>query len=464
MREVTHEEITHWKNQLEDPEFLQHLEEFQKLVYDLCEKHRLKMGMRFIRVVLPRHGVKSLDSVIDKIAKERQGNPTYDFKDIEDLIGIKILCPYPSSAKAVAKWLYTQTDQFTIRPATLQKAWRSYNTGYRGYHFVAEPNLARYSQLVGLKCEIQVKTMCQETWDAMTHETSYKREEAIDKDLLKHMRQLSNVLAAIDEQGELVKNQIERLELEERKKKDAAAITFFLKSADLLKELREQYGVELSSNDPRKFTRKDLEALNVAIGLYRSKVAVTEPLCHLATLLALCQKEPEQEAMALRLAREYRNNKPCDPEAEDVLASVFWAFNRFDQAIACGVEAIRKATEKTSQPPPDKLKANLCYWVADACRAGKKIKEELCTRVLNFSKELHQSHSSGPAGYLDTIGFVHIILGRTAAEIEQGLELVRKARALVSQHKDPRLKRLGETFGARHERLAFLRLAQIFRR
>lgn len=125
--------------------------------------------MRFIRVVLSRHEPKSLDSVIDKISRQRKNNPNYDFNDVDDLIGIKILCPYLSNAKEVGEWLYKKKD-FTITPTTQKQAWVSRKTGYRGYHFIAEPNPGTYPDWMGLKCEIQVKTMCQEAWDAQTHD------------------------------------------------------------------------------------------------------------------------------------------------------------------------------------------------------------------------------------------------------------------------------------------------------
>lgn len=463
MVEPTADEIAKWKNKLEDKTCTKHLRDFQDLVYEVCEEYRLMMGMLFIRVVLPRHELKSLESVVDKIRRNRKRDPNYGFDKIEDLIGVKILCPYASSAKKVGRWLYTQTEYWTTSPANLARACVSRDTGYTGYHFIATPNLGKHPDWLGLECEIQVKTMCQEAWDAQTHEITYRREESIDPDLLAHMQQLSKVLATVDNQGEIIKTQIQRLELEERERKDAAAIVYLWQSTKFLKDLRAQYGLNLSSNDPRRLKSKDLMALNEVIGKYHKELGVTKELCYLGALLAICQKHPKQEELALMLARQLVENNPDDPRAEDTKGSICWALNRLNEAISCGEEALRKAkTKKIPGTDLDRFKDDLCYWVAEAAMAGRRIRNSLANQVLRFGEELERTHQDNP-GYLDTVGFVRIALGKTTEEVEQGIELIRKARRTATRSKDQYVKRAAKAFCRRHERLGFLRLAMLVR-
>ena len=99
MPEPTPQEIESWRNKLEDPEFRKHLGSFQDAILSVCEQYRRDVGMRFIRVVLSRHEIKDLESVVSKISGRRQEDPQYNnIDDVEDLIGIKIFCPYQSSA------------------------------------------------------------------------------------------------------------------------------------------------------------------------------------------------------------------------------------------------------------------------------------------------------------------------------------------------------------------------------
>jgi len=460
MKDPTPKEIESWEKRLYSDN--ERLMAFQNEAYKICEEQRQRMDMRFIRVVLARHKVKSLKSIVMKITKERKNNPNFDLRDVTDLIGIKIICPYTSSVKEVCKWLYTNTDHFNISPLTIEEAFVSYETGYIGYHFAATPNVIRYQDWYDLICEIQVKTMCQEAWDAMTHEITYKQEETVDPYLLRHMTQLSHILTAVDEQGEIIKMQIEWLELEERERKDAAAITFFGESTSLINYLKDRYSINFSVDDPRQWTFQDCQNLNIALIQYRREAGVNIHLCYLAALIAICHKDPQQEGLALTLANEYVDTHPNDPIAVAAKAAVCWGLNRFDQAIICGKEAIEKSIENQEGKKLDPHKANFCYWAADAVLKGKKLNPEIYSQVLKYAHELIDKHPKNPS-YLDTGGFVLIALEKDIKKIEEGLKLVRLARSLAYQSNDSKAILFADTFCARHERLAFLRLAQMYR-
>jgi ppGpp synthetase/RelA/SpoT-type nucleotidyltranferase len=461
MSEPTLEEITSWKAQLQDPSFQSRLRAFQGKVFRVCDEHRRRVGMRIIRAVLPRHEVKSIESVVAKIARRRPKKPKYSFNDVEDLIGVKIFCPYLSSAETICDWLYNQTRHFHIKPNNKQDAYVYHeDRGYKGYHFTAEPNLEEDPAWFDLKCEIQVKTMCQETWDAFTHEISYKRHHGIDPSLIQHMKQLSNVLSAIDEQGEIIKIQIEQFELEEQERKDAAAIVYLMNSKDLLLELKERYDLKLSCEPPHELNPEDLSSLNVAISKYRNEVDVTAPLCYFVALIALCQKEPKQEDMAILLAKEHAERYSDDPRAEGVKASVHWALNRLDKSIEYGMSALKKAEETNTYL--DLMKHQLCYWVAEASLSKihmKAVSASLCGQAIKFGEMLYEKYPDRP-GYLDTVGFLRIALGESIEEIEAGLALVREARSIGMKSENPYHKNLTEIFTRRHERIAFLRLAE----
>ena len=148
MAEPSIEEIKQWKSELTDVQFRKRLDKFQLIVFDVCEEHRRNIGMRYIRAVLPRQEIKSFESVARKITDKRDDSPQYSFKDIEDLIGVKIFCPYPSSAISICKWLIGQNSAFQVFPKQLREAKRRRKMGYKGYHFTAYPNLQKDTDLL----------------------------------------------------------------------------------------------------------------------------------------------------------------------------------------------------------------------------------------------------------------------------------------------------------------------------
>ena len=455
-------EIAKWKKRLEDPDYVKRLEGFQQVIYGIFEAHRYRTEERLIRFVYPRSGVKSIKSVVDKIrrnrGKQKEGEEPYDFEDIRDLVGIKVLCPYRSSAYEVMKWMFNQSNHFTVKPTSIKEAWTYYEKqGYRGWHFIVEPTVSSYPRLIGTKCEIQVKTMLQEAWDAQTHDISYKKEELIDKDLLDHIKYQSDTLDAIDKQSEIIRQLIDEVEEEEREHKIASAAAYLSKSRELLGYCRDKYHIELQLHDLEDcpLSTDILKKVDDALGHYHREKGVDRDLIRFATLIALCQRDAEREEMAISLAQDFINDNPEDPEAEDATAGVYWALNRFDGAIRHGKKAIDKEG-LNGHHSPTQHEVNFCYWVADAVRARKDVDEELKKYILSLCEKFSREDSN-KTGHLDTVAFVKIVLGTTIEEIENGLKLLREALKLGEQSNDPVMP----IFYKRHERLAYLKIAEL---
>ncbi len=116
--EPTREEILRWKERLEDREFQQRLLRFQAHVYQVFEDLRRQTGLELIRAIIARDEIKTLDSLVAKIAERRKGqDPTerpYNFHDVRDLIGIKILCPFKNDVDAVIKYMFERKHHFRV--------------------------------------------------------------------------------------------------------------------------------------------------------------------------------------------------------------------------------------------------------------------------------------------------------------------------------------------------------------
>ena len=463
---IDEKEIARWKERLRDPSNVEKLEKFQKVIEGIFEDHRRRTEGRLIRFVCPRPEVKSLKSVVDKIkrGRKKQGEEKmpYDFDNIEDLAGIKVLCPYPSSAEEVMNWMFKQTSDFRVKPTSIKEALETKDTGYRGWHFVAEPNITSHRTLMGAKCEIQVKTMLQEAWDAQTHDISYKKERRIDKGLLDHIKNQSVILQALDKQSEIIRQLIEHVEEEEREHKRIAATHYLYSSmsSGLFDYCRDNCGIELQPHHEEVFplSPDKLTKVNKVIECYRNKKGVDKKLIKFTAFIALNQGDAEQEEVTLSLARDFVNSNPQEPDAEDSIAGVYWALNRFDEAIKHGEEAINKAMILKIDPDP--YQDNFCYWVAEAVRAQMDVDENHREQVLKYSEYLSQKHPANPK-YLDTVAFVKIVLGTKKEEIVSGLNLTRDARELAEKS-DEITQKLACVFSERHERLAFCKINQIY--
>lgn len=196
-----------------------------------------------------------------------------------------------------------------------------------------------------------------------------------------------------------------------------------------------------------------------------SKGYLTGYLCNIAALLAICQRDPTQESMALWLAEELVHQDPSDPRAEDIRAGVLWGLDRLEEAAASGLEARQKIPADYNEERRNVIEQNYCYWVAELARAGKDVEGSVQGEVLKKADELFKSNSKDPA-ILDTVGFVKICLGRSRAEVKEGLALVRKAFRLASQptRRMRRLnKKLALPFRQRHKVVGRRRIEELSR-
>ena len=172
-----------------------------------CMDYR-RQNPKAVRIVFSRQPrIKTLDSITQKIEDIRKtGNCT--FQDITDVIALTVLCTYSSDIPPFLVWL---RRSFDVTPGLDDDALRQYESGHRGYHFVmrlgtseqaADPHL-------NLPCELQVKTVIEEAFDAKSHDLAYKPGYLeVGKELKEQFSILSTALHAIDRQSEFLKTLI----------------------------------------------------------------------------------------------------------------------------------------------------------------------------------------------------------------------------------------------------------------
>ena len=128
-----------------------------------------------VRLVFSREPkLKSWSSILDKIREKRQKeDENYTYDDLPDIIALTVLCAYPSDVKEVIPWL---RKAFDIKNSDADA--RRFNPrGHRAYHYIVSARsdvLLAHPELIGVKCEIQIKTLLDEALDAKTHDLTYR--------------------------------------------------------------------------------------------------------------------------------------------------------------------------------------------------------------------------------------------------------------------------------------------------
>ncbi|MFC1893571.1 hypothetical protein ACFLYR_06035 [Chloroflexota bacterium] len=164
------------------------------------------------------HELKTAQSIYIKIVDKRKtGNPSYNIDDVEDIIGLRLVCVYPSDVGLVLSFLESLHSNgfFDFYRVELQEK----DTGYKAYHVnVALPEIS----LKDYKCEIQAVTMLEETWSYKAHDLIYKPSEALSQEQKEQAVILSDMLHACDQQSQVLQKQITKSAEEENQRKELA--------------------------------------------------------------------------------------------------------------------------------------------------------------------------------------------------------------------------------------------------
>lgn len=143
------------------------------------------------------HRVKAFDSFLDKI---RRKNITDPFKDIHDLVGLRIVCLFLPDLKLMRDIIHREFDVFEEDDKVDNSELDIF--GYMSLHYKAKLKVNSSSQ--GLDAiqetlfEIQVRTIAQDAWSSVSHYLDYKQESFLPAQLRRDFYALSGLFYVAD--------------------------------------------------------------------------------------------------------------------------------------------------------------------------------------------------------------------------------------------------------------------------
>lgn len=396
------------------------LQDYQSLsdyVVDRCLGFR-EQHPTVVRIVFSRQPkVKTLSSITQKIEARRRvpETPNFKYEDLSDIVALTVLCPYGSDTHQFIAWARTAFNLLT----PVADAFKEYDSGHRGYHFVVTPTdaeLAARPQLNGIRCEIQVKTLLQEAFDAKSHDLAYKPGHLeVGPDLQTQFALLSGMLNALDGQSEFLK----RLILREQKELD-------LRRNACLELYLRRYG-----DMPGKLGLDPENLPDVVTVIQRLKDGALAHLsgdfCKFAGYCALKLDHPLLKDKTIEYADQWVAGNQVDVHRVFVRGATKWVLGRFEESFVDFVEVIERASSPDAPDPEEmkKAKNNLIYAVCDCKLFKRDVDEQWVQKVAPYVAELRAAEAGHEA---DTIGFYLIMFGKTNEEIEEGRRLLKTAR------------------------------------
>ncbi len=430
-------------------------QKYDRLIKVLGEvKHILKMyqhsseGRRSVYIVTSRgdyqggNEIKDIGNIYQKILDRRNGregdpNPYYSVENVEDLIGVRLVCIYPSDIKSIAAFIKA-CNSFENLDEDEKKE------GYFAYHFTV--SLAGKPELSNIVCEIQIRTMLLEAWYFKSHGLTYKGEFAKKE----HERQadlLSKSLTVIDEQSESLKDQIMQDKAIEQSIRLVTKGNFLKKltlinqqdcsKPDLVEKI-DNMKKHLEENSEEIY-EKNPEIINLIwsqITDYKKTNGIDLNLCRIIAILATTVDTDEFEGAALDSLDELINKSESQPEKMPFLflmkANLCYGFGKLQEATDWAKEAMNHAELQKNKRLLTISKQNTAYFIAES---RDKDREREARKYSIEALEADPLDSE----VFDTLGFVKIFFGSSYEEVQTGLKYCEEATKDLSDNKSAHL-------------------------
>lgn len=157
--------------------------------------------------------IKTPNSIINKMKKKKYSlNYEYMFNYINDIAGIRIICPLKSD-------IYTIIDIIKQMPNITVLKVKDYiskpkESGYSGYHLIIETPVRIGETDIPIKVEIQLRTMAMDFWATNEHKMKYKTNKKMSVLDSKKLTIYAKILNILD-------NKIMKIYQKQRKKEIA---------------------------------------------------------------------------------------------------------------------------------------------------------------------------------------------------------------------------------------------------
>jgi ppGpp synthetase/RelA/SpoT-type nucleotidyltranferase len=194
--------------------------------------------------------LKEVSSILEKMQRKRSKKPNYSVFDMEDIIGLRLICSYVSDLNEVVRYILEEQDELMIHEIQFhglrdqfeefKRLWKfdelrrevfskddqlkildkifpepryeSRADGYRAVHITVSLN--KPVELQDVKCEVQVGTSILRALADKTHGLIYKERE-VEKPYMTIVSNISDGLFADDLQTEIAREEIVKKRIEE---------------------------------------------------------------------------------------------------------------------------------------------------------------------------------------------------------------------------------------------------------
>ena len=146
-------------------------------------------------------------SIVDKL--KRYGEPV-NVESIErslnDVAGIRVICPFIEDIYSVADMLLSQDDITLIKKKDYIENPKP--NGYRSLHLILEVPVFFSNQKKPMRVEVQIRTIAMDFWSSVDHQLKYKHDVPNADELSAQLKECADIISQTDMRMLAIKNQL----------------------------------------------------------------------------------------------------------------------------------------------------------------------------------------------------------------------------------------------------------------
>lgn len=155
--------------------------------------------------------IKSPKSIVEKLS--RKGFPLNTesaVSNLDDIAGIRIICPYIEDIYTVKQLLEAQDDVEIIRVTDYIANPKP--NGYRSLHLIVKVPVFFSNHKASIKVEVQIRTIAMDFWASLEHQLRYKAIDAenIPESIANELKECADTIAMTDLRMQDIHNQMIR--------------------------------------------------------------------------------------------------------------------------------------------------------------------------------------------------------------------------------------------------------------
>lgn len=151
--------------------------------------------------------IKTADSIISKLTRRNLEKSIASIqKNLNDVAGIRVICPFIDDIYEIADMLTSQDDVFLIEEKDYIKNPKP--NGYRSLHLIVETPVFFSKEKKNVRVEVQIRTIAMDFWASLDSQLKYKKEIENAEEVSRELKECADIISETDKRMLEIKNRI----------------------------------------------------------------------------------------------------------------------------------------------------------------------------------------------------------------------------------------------------------------